>query len=339
MRIAIVTHFDVVSHFVNANRIANVFTKQGHECKLYNFDAKEVPEDNILYVYTFFASSINYLSRFLPEKRVVFYTACEGFPILDPISSERTLAKEIKIVANSDFTKMCLEATQLPCEGVVPHGLQMDYLQYDKKFYEYVKTWTKEASATFFCLGGNYQRKGLDRYILASKLVSRKISNACFILHSGKGDLNIPAMINNLELSKNFWFTNSFGLLHEDKINALYKLCTAYVQPSYCESFCIPTIEAFRFHRPVITIDAPPMNEIVINGETGILIPSSRVQQVQHREDFVMPFHLYSVDDLTDAMIKMAESKHFKPDLIRNIGEARKRYDAGNVYPKLLGFF
>jgi len=336
LKIAIVTHFDVTSHFVNANRIANVFTKNGHECKLYNFDAKEVPEDNILYVYNIFAQSLSYLSRYLPEKNIVFYGACEGFPILDPICAERTVAKEIHVVANSEFTKMCLETVQLPCAGVVPHGLPMDYQKYDEKFYHYVKTWT-ENNPAFFCNSGNSERKGLDRFIIASKLVSRKIPDSRFILHSGEGMLNIPRMINDLELGKNFWFTNAFGMFHEDKINALYKLCTAYVQPSYTESFCIPIIEALRFHKPSIAVDVSPMSDII--KDTGLLIPNTKVQQVKYQERYVLPFHLYSVDALADAMITMAEDKNLRRRLIKVIEEARKQYEALNVYPALLKYF
>ena len=335
MKIAVITHFDVVSHFVNANRIAHVFTKQGHECKLYNFDAREVPEQNILYTYTIFAPALSYLSRYLPEKNVVFYGACEGFPIIDPISAERTVAEKIKIVANSEFTKMCLEAVQIPCAGVVPHALPMDYKKTDEKFSHYVKTWTQN-NPTFFCNSGNSERKGLDRYIIASKLVSRELPNARFILHSGEGFLNIPRIINDLEV-RNFWFTNAFGMFHEDKINALYKLCTAYVQPSFCESFCIPLIEALRFYRPSIAVDAPPYNEII--KDTGILIPNTKVQQVKYKEDFMLPFHLYNIDDMANAMIKLAEDRPLRQGLIKKVGEARKKFEADTVYPQLIGFF
>lgn len=337
MKIAVVSHYDVVSHFVNANRIANVFTKQGHECKLYNFDAREVPEENVLYVANLHAQALSYLNRFLPEKKIVFYAVCEGFPIIDPISIEKTVAGKIKIVANSDFTKMCLETVQLPCQGVVPHGLPMNYQIIDEKFHYYVKTWTKD-NPTFLCVSGNSERKGLDRYIIASKLVSRELPNATFILHSGEGVLNLPRMVNDLELGKNFWFTNAFGMFHEHKINALYKLCTAYVQPSYCESFCIPLIEAFRFHKPAIAVDAPPMNEI-IDKETGILLPNIKVQQVKYLDRYMLPLHLYSVDALADAMIKIAEDQPFRRALIKKVGEKKSKYEADHVYSQLLNFF
>ena len=44
--------------------------------------------------------------------------------------------------------------------------------------------------------------------------------------------------------------------------------------PSEDESFGIVYGEAMRYGKPVVALDVAPVNEIVANGETGILVPA-----------------------------------------------------------------
>jgi glycosyltransferase involved in cell wall biosynthesis len=49
--------------------------------------------------------------------------------------------------------------------------------------------------------------------------------------------------------------------------------CELLCVPSEDESFGIVYLEAMRHGRPVVALDVAPVNEIVVNGETGILVP------------------------------------------------------------------
>ncbi|MDQ6843706.1 MAG: glycosyltransferase family 4 protein [Bacteroidota bacterium] len=54
--------------------------------------------------------------------------------------------------------------------------------------------------------------------------------------------------------------------------------CQLMVQPSLFESFGLVYIEAFALKIPVVAFDAEAGNEIIENGETGILVPSKDVK-------------------------------------------------------------
>jgi len=309
-----------------------VFTKLGHECKIYNYDVEEIPESDVLFIGTVLPGALSHLGRFLPEKNVVYYGTVEGFPIVDPQSFEMRIAQKIPIVAASRFVKMCLETVGIPVAGVVYHGVDMNETECDKDYYEYLKRYLK--GQVVFYNSGNSERKGIDRYIVASKLVTREVPSSFFVLHSGEGYVNIPKMLQDLEL-KNFWFTNQFGMLPSRKLNAMYKLCKIYVQASYCGGFELGIIEAFRFDKPVIAVDVEPYNEIIDPPRTGELIPCKRVSQHRYKDSFVFQLHIYSVDDLADAIIKLLSQENPKYDF----EEAKRRFDAESTYPKILEYF
>jgi len=333
MKIGIVTHYQVVSHLVVSQRIQEVFTKLGHECTLHNFEDREIPEKKILFVGTLFAENLSYLHRFIPDRQVVFHATADGFPILDPKGIEKKVAESIPILACSRFVKMCLESVNIPVAEIVYHGIDMKQTEYDKEYYNYLKQYIK--GPVVFCNSGNIERKGLDRFLIGCKLVSRLIPKAFFILHSGDGFVKIPNMAQNLEL-ENFWYTNAFGMLPWPKLNAIYNLCTVYSQPSYCGGFELPIVEAFRFNKPVVAVDVEPYNEIIDNGKTGYLIPCKKVQQTRYLDRFMFPLHLYSINDLADALAGVINSAAVSR---YDFMEAKEKFDADRTYPRILGYF
>ena len=60
----------------------------------------------------------------------------------------------------------------------------------------------------------------------------------------------------------------------DDKIkNWLLSSCDVFCVPTTDESFGIVFTEAMSFGKPVVAYDIAPVNEIVVNGETGLLVP------------------------------------------------------------------
>ncbi|HEX2957968.1 MAG TPA: glycosyltransferase family 4 protein [Chitinispirillaceae bacterium] len=63
------------------------------------------------------------------------------------------------------------------------------------------------------------------------------------------------------------------GTVTEEDKTSLLVHCELFVLPSTDESFGIAFTEAMSCGKPVVAIDIPPVNEIVQNGITGILVP------------------------------------------------------------------
>jgi len=348
MNIAIVTHKNVVSNYVNVNRMLSAFDYKGVDvkAKVYDFEERNIPERNILYVDVIYQGGLSALSRFLPEKNIVFYAYCDGFPMIDPACMEREVAAQMRIVPFSRFIKMCLETVGLNVEEPVYPGIDMEQTATDPSFSKWIKAHMK--GPIILCVSGNSERKGLDRFMVACKIVYERLRSIepSFILHSSEGYVKIPTIMRDLEL-KNFWYTGNFGMFDETKMNSFYSLCSVYVQPSLCEGFGLPMIEAYRFLKPVVAIDVEPYKEIVEDKKTGRLIPVKGVEQMRYLDRFVFPMHIYSVEDMADAieslLLDMDVDPHDVQDRPENysekaIEETRKRFTLRN-YSKLLEYF
>ena len=337
--IAVVTHTKVVSHLITAHRILQAFRSRRANvtARIYDFEDAKIPEKDILYVGTLYHASLSYLSRFLPEKRVVMYATCEGFPIIDPEGMEKKIAEQITIVPVSGFVKMCLETIGLSPVDPVYHGLDMRQAVRDSEFSDWIRKNMK--GPIVLCVSGNTERKGLDRFIIACKLAYQALRSLepWFILHSGEGYVNIPRMIQDLEV-KNLWYTNSFGMYPEEKMNSLYDVCSLVVQPSFCEGTGLPMIEGKRFHKPTVAVNAQPYNEVIEDGKTGRLIPVKSVERLKYLDRFMFPLHTYSVTDLAEAIVELLTDHEKMKAMSANIADEKNEFALSN-YCKLLDFF
>lgn len=338
--LAIVAAFDPKTaygypFYLITQEIQRVFKKSGVSSKIYNFQERKIPEKNILFVGTCHGNILTYLTRFLPDRKVVLYGTLEGFPMLDPNSVEREVAEQIKIVAFSEYSKMCMESSEIHCDGVVYPGIDMEDRRFDKRFAEWIMDGWAKAKPIVLTVVGNMPRKGVDKFMIASKLVHAE-RDICFILHSGGGSLDVRGLAAQLQLN-DFWYTNSFGMYPPEKLNALYHVSDVYVQPSHCEGFGMPMIEAIRFLRPVVAVDAQPYSEIVVNGKTGLLVPCKGVEGVNWMNMIQLNMHQYSVDDLADNILKLLSGKR-RIKMKKAIARRREKFDSKIVYPKLLTY-
>ena len=64
------------------------------------------------------------------------------------------------------------------------------------------------------------------------------------------------------------------GPVDDDALLSLYARCAVVVVPSRYESFGLMLLEAMMFAKPVVAADVGGMREIVVEGETGYLVPA-----------------------------------------------------------------
>lgn len=70
------------------------------------------------------------------------------------------------------------------------------------------------------------------------------------------------------------------GYVDETRLEELYRSCDLFVAPSLYESFGLIFLEAMNWARPVIGCAAGGPEEIVIDGETGLLVPPKNAEQL-----------------------------------------------------------
>jgi glycosyltransferase involved in cell wall biosynthesis len=334
VRVKIVTKMDWPSFRNVAIQVRKALSSY---CNCTIYDRTNVkPGGNILFIGTVFHQTLNFLNKFLGQSNIVFYGTTEGHSFVDEASLE--VAKQIKIVAVSNFVKQMLEEIGIPVAGVVHHGLDMDDRRVDTQFYKVLKKKLKNKKI-IFTASANHSRKGLDNLLCGYHLVEQEIKNTYLILHSEPtGYYNISKMAEDLKF-KHLWLTNLFGKLSPSQLNAFYKLCSVYVQPSYSEGFGLPILEAFRFNKPVIAVDAPPFNEVIEHGKSGILVPLSKITWSNFANLVLFKMHMYRAEDLAQAILELMTNQQQITKMQENIQKEKHNWSVKKLYPELLNYF
>ena len=114
-------------------------------------------------------------------------------------------------------------------------------------------------------------RKGVADLILSASEVCKKFPEAKFIL-TGKGPNRdyLEKLIRKRGLQKNVMFT---GYVTKNRLIKLYQSSTLYVLPSYYEGLPTTLLEAMSCGLPSIATDVAGSSEVIINNQTGILVP------------------------------------------------------------------
>jgi glycosyltransferase involved in cell wall biosynthesis len=334
---AVVTEPKAVSFFNISRQIVKVLKQNGVEAKLYSWETKKIPEENILFMGNVFDLTIHHLLRYT-DKNIIFYGVTEGTPIIDCGSLQ--IAEDITMITPSTYSKKCLEAADLKVTEIIPHGIDLS-IKPDPRFQAKIKQMLPqpsnvEPSNVMFCISGNVQRKGLDKLLVAYKTIQHVVKDSYLILHSGTGDTNILAMERALDL-KRFLFTNSWGMLDPFKIAALYKIADFYVQPSLCEGYGLTYLEAFQWELPVIGVNCPATNEIVKDGYTGILLPVTRTEDIIWQQHHSVRLHHFDVDDLINAMLVLTD-ENTRIRMSVNVKKERAKWDMQEIYKKFLQY-
>ena len=98
-------------------------------------------------------------------------------------------------------------------------------------------------------------------------------------------------------------------------------------------------LEAFRFAKPVIAVDAPPFNEIIKDGQTGKLIPYNEVRWFNRRNEVLFKMHIYEPNILARSIIDLMTNADLRENMRKNIESEKSRWSIYNLYPQLLNFF
>lgn len=300
-------------------------------------DWKEAkPGGDMLFIETVRQDTLKLLRKFLSGGKVVFYGTTEGHSIIDEESIQ--IARKITLVAVSGFAKQMLEEVNLPVSGVVHHGLDMNAREADPSFTQLTRAKTGEKLVTL-TVASNDMRKGLGNLLQAHRLVESRVPDSFLVLHSEPtGYYSLQEMATELRLQR-LWLTSRHGSILPRELNSLYALCDVYILPSFSEGFGLPMLEAFRFDKPVVAVDAPPFSEVVDNGATGILVPYQKVRWSNFKNKILFKMHIYEPTYLAEAAINLLSNKRLRESLQINIKERKHLWSIHRLYPKLLDYF
>jgi glycosyltransferase involved in cell wall biosynthesis len=111
------------------------------------------------------------------------------------------------------------------------------------------------------------------------------------------------------------------------------------VQPSYSEGFGLPILEAFRFNKPVIAVDAPPFNEVIEHRKSGILVPLSKITWSNFANLVLFKMHMYRAEDLGHSILELVTNQQLVVKMQENIQKEKHNWSVKKLYPDLLNYF
>lgn len=143
--------------------------------------------------------------------------------------------------------------------------------------------------------GGVHNRKSTEEVIEAFSKLNINNNKVKLIVTSQKG-IEVEALPDNVELINQ-------DLPRKELIN-IYKKCDCVVMPSKWDTVGISILESMAFGKPVITTNAPPMNEFIKDGVSGLTTP---VSFKDYKDIYVMAA-IVDIDKLKNNMQNMVNN-------------------------------
>jgi len=241
------------------------FRNKGHPAEFYDyrvlwFDAKDkfsraivVMTFDPLYAPTWFLMARDYNVNKIPS---IVYTTVEGQP--KPWLIRYWIKRDIPFVANSKFTEKMLRLVDIDPIGMIPHGVNFSEIQKAKMLIGEFRRRLKERLETGIIFGtivSGHKRKGLDYLAKAIKTFREKNKDVGFYVLTGREGAQKLAGINGVVAEARF------GKWLREEVLALIGSFDFYVQPSFCEGFCLPLLEAMALGIPSIYANYEPLTE------------------------------------------------------------------------------
>jgi glycosyltransferase involved in cell wall biosynthesis len=175
--------------------------------------------------------------------------------------------------------------------------------------------------------GGAQWRKNTLAVVEAFEAACKKNKNIILILKSQKPIGEYPEKIRDI-INDNGRIRVIDKDLSLGKLIEFYRSCHVSVLPSKWEGIGIPFIESLSLGLPVITVDAPPMNEWVKDGFNGL---TARVRGWEQRKDrkLLVKGALVDAGGLSKKMLKLTDSKlieKFGRNAVRDTRGMKKRF-------------
>ena len=120
-------------------------------------------------------------------------------------------------------------------------------------------------------LGRKVENKGIDTLLETMPLVWKEEPSAVLVL-AGQSSPYFLTLLNNHPLSKDPRIISIDNFPEEEKADLLMA-CDLLILPSLAESFGVVFLEAWAKGKPVIGARIPAVEDMIIDGEDGFLVP------------------------------------------------------------------
>jgi glycosyltransferase involved in cell wall biosynthesis len=125
--------------------------------------------------------------------------------------------------------------------------------------------------------------KGVDHTLTALARVASRHPQARYrIVGKGSDKSRLQQLADSLGIGRRVIFEED---LSDTDLAERYRRCAAFVMPSGQEGFGIVFLEAMRYSKPCIGGDAGGTPDVIVDGETGYLVPFGDLNALEDRLD------------------------------------------------------
>jgi len=248
--------------------------------------------------------------------------------------------REVKFIANSEYTKNKLVEAGLIVIDVVRHGVDLDTVKQAKSSKtigaEYMQRHGLNPSnhIVVLTIANSHPRKGLAWYDRVIEEVEKKDNSVKFLVITEDKGLNYFRNHENLVV------VADFGKL--PRLTVLSIIATAHILaiPSLSEGFCMPALEAMALGTPIVHTELPPLMEF----STGFTVPVREISYFDKSEvgpsGIIYEQHLYDVKEFAQVILQVVDAwRNWRGEIAdwrRKSWSRAKHFDIYNVYPKLV---
>ena len=231
---------------------------------------------DIIHAHAAKAHTISALSKKFHRKPVIYTRRVDYSPKKNRLTILKYRLTDKIVAVSNRVSEILQESLNLPSDRIkVIHSVVN--IEIEKKVdLKKVKKIREE-------IGGNpligtaaalTEQKNIPNFIEAAKILTKKYPEAKFVV-AGEGELReeLQLLINRLNLQEKFKLIG----FKRDIYNYI-KAFDLFVLPSDNEGFSGSLLNAMLLKVPVVSTDAGGAREVIVNGETGILVPRRNPQ-------------------------------------------------------------
>jgi len=347
---------------VSFNEVARVmqkaFQKLNKNCKVNDITELFIPNltlnplgfatwDILILLCTFYKTPADYFrlySSYIYSKKAWFYGVVEGTPPPEHLP-DKTIVDN-KIVVPSQFCKEQIESVGYKVKAVIPHAIcHEEYMPNEHSTFiaEKLKEQFK-GRKILLTIGHLTARKAIPALLQALYILKQKRQDFILVMQTEKRRINqsienqppIAQIIEQYNLTHNVYTTEwQFGTLSRSHILGLYQACDYYILPSYSEGFGLTLLEAAAMHKPIITINAPPMNEILGEKEC-FQVPYSHIEYRRDNPIMIFKYHIWQPAVMAEILDYALSNPQLAQEKGENAYQKSLQYDYINVYKRFL---
>ena len=175
--------------------------------------------------------------------------------------------------------------------------------------------------------GGVEWRKNTLAVVDAFDMASKKNNKIRLILKTQKPIKEYPNVVQEIIKKNPNIIINEKDLKMSDLIK-LYRSCHISILPSKWEGIGIPFIESLSIGLPVITVDAPPMNEWVKNGYNGCLAKVAKWER-RHDKQILIKGAMVNVEELSKCILRLSDPgliAKLRANAIKSVRKSKKKF-------------